>query len=182
MGGGLPGARASRPHAVPLRAAQFPCDGAPCTLPGRTAWARPKQSPGGSAGRTGSRRWPRLCQELCGRDARAPGMASSRDVVAAKEVQQQPPMRTILCIHVQSRILLDGSAPSRAVSMGPRFLDIAPSITYSWPSFGGCVYLAAPIQIGVPTTLSTLGWLPAPPQPCPTASPSCSIRNVGWWF
>ena len=30
MGGGPPpGARASRPHAIPLRAAQFPCDGAP---------------------------------------------------------------------------------------------------------------------------------------------------------
>ena len=30
MGGGVhPGARASRPHALPLRADQFPCDGAP---------------------------------------------------------------------------------------------------------------------------------------------------------
>ena len=30
MGGGThPGARASRPHALSLRAAQFPCDGAP---------------------------------------------------------------------------------------------------------------------------------------------------------
>ena len=30
MKGGVahPGARASRPHAIPLRAAQFPCDGA----------------------------------------------------------------------------------------------------------------------------------------------------------
>ena len=29
MGAGPPGARASRPHAIPLRAAQFPCDAAP---------------------------------------------------------------------------------------------------------------------------------------------------------
>ena len=30
MGGGAhPGARASRPHALPLRTAQFPCDEAP---------------------------------------------------------------------------------------------------------------------------------------------------------
>ena len=65
---------------------------------------------------------------------------------------------------------------------GQGFLDIAQSIPYSWPSFGGCVRLAAPVHIRVPTLLSTLGWLPAPPQPCPTASPSCSIRNAVWWF
>ena len=34
----------------------------------------------------GWRRWPRLFQDVCGRDARAPGWASSREVVAAKEV------------------------------------------------------------------------------------------------
>ena len=43
--GAPPGARASRPHALPLRAAQFPSDGAPGTLPAGTAWTRPKQSP-----------------------------------------------------------------------------------------------------------------------------------------
>ncbi len=112
--------RPARMHSrcVPL---SFPAMAHPATLPARTAWARPKQSPGVSAGRAGSSRWATLRQELCGRDARAPGWASSRDVVAAKEIPQQPPMRIILCIlciRVQSRILLDGSAPSRAVSMG----------------------------------------------------------------
>ena len=34
-----PGARASRPHALPYRAAEFPCDGHPATLPARTPWA-----------------------------------------------------------------------------------------------------------------------------------------------
>ena len=89
-----PGARASRPHAIPLRAAQFPCDAAPGHPAGGTAWARPKQGPGVVAGRAGWRRWPRLCQELCGRDARAPGWASSHDVVAAKEVHRS------LCLFV----------------------------------------------------------------------------------
>ena len=60
----------------------------PATLPAGTPWARPKQSPGPVAGRPGWRRWPRLCQDLCGRDARAPGGASSHDVVAAKEVHR----------------------------------------------------------------------------------------------
>ena len=70
---------------VPL---SFPAMRLPATLPAGTAWARPKQSPGPVAGRPGWRRWPRLCQDLCGRDARAPGGASSHDVVAAKEVHR----------------------------------------------------------------------------------------------
>ena len=139
-----PGARASRPHALPLRTTQFPCDetpdhpaggngigraaalradacpsssksdgrmpirergrparmhcrivplsfpamGHPATLPAGTAWARPKQSPGTVASRSRWRRSPRVCQDVCGRDARAPGWASFRDVVAAKEVHR----------------------------------------------------------------------------------------------
>ena len=51
----------------------FPAMRQPVTLPAGTAWARPKQSHGAVAGRPGSRKWPRLCQALCGRDARAPG-------------------------------------------------------------------------------------------------------------
>ena len=57
----------------------FPAMRQPATLPAGTAWARPKQSPGVFAGRSGSRRWVRLYQDLCGRDARAPGWASSHD-------------------------------------------------------------------------------------------------------
>ena len=51
----------------------FPAMLQPTALPARTAWARPKQRQGAAAGRTGWRRWQRLCQDLCGRDARAPG-------------------------------------------------------------------------------------------------------------
>ena len=74
MGGGAPRER-GRParmlsRCVPL---SFPAMRHPATLPAGTAWARPKQSPGAVAGRAGWRRWPRLCQDLCGRDARAPG-------------------------------------------------------------------------------------------------------------
>ena len=76
---------------VPL---SFPAMRHPATLPAGTAWARSKQGPGAVAGRAGWRRWPRLCQELCGRDARAPGWASSHDVVAAKEVHRS------LCLFV----------------------------------------------------------------------------------
>ena len=36
------------------------------------------------AGPSGWRRWPRLCQDLCGRDARAPGWASSHDLVTPR--------------------------------------------------------------------------------------------------
>ena len=57
-------------HCVSL---SFPAMRRAATLPAGTAWARPKQSPGAVAGRPGWRRWPRLCQELCGRDARGPG-------------------------------------------------------------------------------------------------------------
>ena len=65
--------------------AQFPSDiRHPATLPAGTACARPKQSPGAVAGRSGSRRWARLCQDLCGRDARAPGGASSHDIVTPR--------------------------------------------------------------------------------------------------
>ena len=68
-----PGARASRPHALPSVAAQFPCDVAADRPAGGNRMARPKQTPGAVAGRSGWRRWARLCQDLCGRDARAPG-------------------------------------------------------------------------------------------------------------
>ena len=70
---------------VPL---SFPAMRHPATLPAGTAWARPKQSPGAVAGQPGWRRWPRLCLDLCGRDARAPGGVSSHDVAAAREVHR----------------------------------------------------------------------------------------------
>ena len=51
----------------------FPAMRQPVALPEGTAWARPKQNHGSVAGRSGSRRWARLREDLCGRDARAPG-------------------------------------------------------------------------------------------------------------
>ena len=87
MGGGATRERGrpARMHSrcVPL---SFPAMRHPATLPTGTAWARPEQSPGAVAGRPGWRRLPRLREDLCGRDARAPGWASSHDVVAAEEV------------------------------------------------------------------------------------------------
>ena len=59
----------------------FPAMRHPTALPAGIAWARPKQSHGVVAVRSGSRRWVRLYQDLCGRDARAPGGASSHDRV-----------------------------------------------------------------------------------------------------
>ena len=82
-----PGARASLPHALPFGAARISVMWHPVSLPAGTAWARPKQCPGALAGRPG-RSWPRLCQDLCGRDARAPGWASSRDVDATRRVHR----------------------------------------------------------------------------------------------
>ena len=76
-----PGARASRPHALPSPAAQFPPMLQPATLPAGTAWALPKQSQGAVANRPIQRRWPRLCQGLCGRDARAPRRPSPHKIV-----------------------------------------------------------------------------------------------------
>ena len=79
--------RPARMHSrsVPL---SFPGTRHPATLPAGTAWARPKQGPAAVAGRAGWRSWPRLCQNLCGRDARAPGWTSSPDVVAPKELHR----------------------------------------------------------------------------------------------
>ncbi len=68
-----PGARASRPHAIPLRAARFPCDAAPGYPAGGNAMgsfeaeSRPRCRSTWVAG-TGE-----ALPVLCGRDARAPG-------------------------------------------------------------------------------------------------------------
>ena len=91
----------------------FPAMGRPATPLAATAWVRPKQSPGAVAGRPGWRRWPRLCQDLCGRDARAPGWASSHDVVAAKVAHRS------LCLFVvrlqqPSAVFSSNDLPGRA--------------------------------------------------------------------
>ena len=62
--------RPARMHSrwVPL---SFPAMRHPATLPAGAAWARPKQSPGGAAGRARWRRMNQAAGSLCGRDARA---------------------------------------------------------------------------------------------------------------
>ena len=84
-----PGARASRPHALPFGAAQFPCDSAPGHPAGGNAMGWAEAGSEAVAGRTARRSWPRLCQDVCGRDARAPGWASFRDVVVAAKAPRQ---------------------------------------------------------------------------------------------
>ena len=59
----------------------------PGTLPAGTAWARVKQNRGAVAGRAGWRRGVKLRQRCAGGTPALPG-ASSRDVVAAKEVHR----------------------------------------------------------------------------------------------
>ena len=89
MGGGTTRERGrpARMHSgcVLLR---FPAMCRPATLTAGTAWALSKQSPDAVAGRAGWRSWSRLCQDVCGRDARAPGWASFHDVVAANGVHR----------------------------------------------------------------------------------------------
>ena len=82
-----PGSAGVSPACCPLdcRSVFLRC-GSPPLLPAGTAWARPTQSLGALAGRPGWRRWPRLREELCGRDARAPGGALFHDIVEPKEV------------------------------------------------------------------------------------------------
>ena len=74
IGTAPPGSAGVSPACYPLgyRSVSLRC-GSPPLLPVEIAWARPKQSHGAVAVRSGSRRWVRLYQDLCGRDARAPG-------------------------------------------------------------------------------------------------------------
>ncbi|MDE2666439.1 MAG: hypothetical protein OXI69_09825, partial [Acidobacteriota bacterium] len=68
-----PGARASRPHALPLRAAQFPCDEAPGHPAGGNGMGSAEAE---CRRRCRSNRVEELGEALpmlCGRDARAPG-------------------------------------------------------------------------------------------------------------
>ena len=76
-----PGARASRPHAVPSVAAQFPCDVAADRPAGGNRMGPAEAEAGRRCRLIRWRRWPKLREDLCGRDARAPGWASSHDRV-----------------------------------------------------------------------------------------------------
>ena len=79
-----PGARASRPHTVPLAGAELqrdaagshPVCGNPIGQAEGEPWRRSRLIQVG--------RWPRLCQALCGRDARAPRKPSFHDIVTPR--------------------------------------------------------------------------------------------------
>ena len=68
-----PGARASRPHAVPLRAAQFPCDTAPGYPAGGNAMGSSEAESRPRCRSTRVERMGEALPALCGRDARVPG-------------------------------------------------------------------------------------------------------------
>ena len=68
-----PGTRASRPHTLPLPAAQFPWNVAPVNRAAGNPMARPKQSSGAVAGLPGCWRWERPCQSCAGGTPALPG-------------------------------------------------------------------------------------------------------------
>ena len=76
-----PGARASRPHAVPSVAAQFPCDVAADRPAGGNRMGPAEAEAGRRCRLIPVEEMAKLREDLCGRDARAPGWASSHDRV-----------------------------------------------------------------------------------------------------
>ena len=79
-----PGARASRPHAIQLRAAQFPCDGAPVHPAGGNRMGPAQAEPGRLCRSIRVEEMGEALPVMCGRDARAPGWASSHEVVISR--------------------------------------------------------------------------------------------------
>ena len=79
-----PGARASRPHPFPWVAAQFPCDGAPVHPAGGNRMGPAQAEPGRLCRSIRVEEMGEALPVLCGRDARAPGCASSHDVVISR--------------------------------------------------------------------------------------------------
>ena len=76
-----PGARASRPHAVPSVAAQFPCDVAADRPAGGNRMGPAEAEAGRRCRLIPVEEMGEAVPVLCGRDARAPGWASSHDRV-----------------------------------------------------------------------------------------------------
>ncbi len=79
-----PGARASRPHPLPWVVAQFPCDGAPVHRAGGNRMGPAQAEPGRLCRSIRVEEMGEALPVLCGRDARAPGWASSHDVVISR--------------------------------------------------------------------------------------------------
>ena len=92
---------------------RFPAMRHPSILPAATPWARPKRSPRAFAGRACWRRWPRLCQELCGRDARAPGWVPLRRESLPERRVCPPPARLRAAAWSKGRRVCLADSPSR---------------------------------------------------------------------
>ena len=90
------GARASRPHPVPLAAAELQCDAAGSHPVGGNRIGQAEGEPWRRSRLIQVGRWPRLCQAWCGRDARAPRKPSSHDIVTPRA----PNCRSILVLLV----------------------------------------------------------------------------------
>ncbi len=86
------GARASRPHAVPLAAAELQCDAAGSHPACGNSIGRAEGEPWRRSRLIQVGRWPRLCQAWCGRDARAPRQPSFHDIITPRA----PNCRSIL--------------------------------------------------------------------------------------
>ena len=79
-----PGARASRPHPLPWVAAQFPCDATPGYPVGGNGMGSAEAESWRRCRSTRFEDMGEVLPVLCGRDARAPGWASSHDVVISR--------------------------------------------------------------------------------------------------
>ena len=79
-----PGARASRPHPLPWVVAQFPCDGAPVHPAGGNRMGPAQAEPGRLCRSIRVEEMGEALPVMCGRDARAPGWASSHEVVISR--------------------------------------------------------------------------------------------------
>ncbi len=84
IGTAHPGARASRPHPLPWVVAQFPCDGAPVHRAGGNRMGPAEAEPWRRCRSIRVEEMGEALPVLCGRDARAPGWASSHDVVISR--------------------------------------------------------------------------------------------------
>ena len=78
------GARASRPHSVPLAAAELQCDAVGNHPVGGNRGGQAEGEPWRRSRLIRVGKMARLCQALCGRDARAPRRPSSHDIVAPR--------------------------------------------------------------------------------------------------
>ena len=137
------------------------------TLSAETASAGPKESHGAVAGRSKWRRWPRLCQAWCGRDARAPGKPSScgRDARAPREPSSHDIVtpRAQICRSILVPLVVEGG-PSVFVSLPV-------------PSCPFVVHLHERSAV-IPRMIRTVGWGTANPHFSPGVAVLRRVQGV----